>query len=657
MGTPPPPSPWPVLVALALALPVGSLLLRLLPPAPHEQRGVPASNLAVSVALGFAAMLCLFALVRPWGSLAIVPVVAAACAWVERRRLAALFAAREVGEGFLGALALGLLAWWACGADSWTSSAGLFFRSGFDVSDRAFYALVGRELAREPLWALQNPLFAGAPLAYSILPPAVPGFLHEYAATPLLDAALAHAPVLGCVLLGLTLNGLLLELGVNGRTERVVTALLVVLGGDLSWLFSADTVTGLHRTRHFLVFHSFSAETLYYNPWMFGLPLVFATLVVVRRWLEAPRRRTLILLALLGAFLWETKAFALIGLFLGLLAAAFVLRKTSLLLAALALGAGALPHAALIGFQSAGSSTLMLRPLRLVATSAGTWGVAWLAPALDPGARPAAWLALLAATVVFLAGAFGMRFFGLVWLRRAARRDAAWAVVAATIVASLLLSLLVVGSPVEIDGVQFMVLALALAWLPTGPALFALLPRFPLLVVLVIAAAVVSPGTYLLQKRFPTRLTPAGAVDRVPVVVEADVVRAALWLSQHSTSGQRLALPPWGGPGGWPLYVALLADKRLLAHSETLSVAAETAAARRAALGELYATRERSRADALLESLEAHWLLEDLRAPLPFSSGKLVARFRSGHVVLHEVVETHRAYHRGAASREDGIHE
>ena len=54
--------------------------------------------------------------------------------------------------------------------------------------------------------------------------------------------------------------------------SRALTPALCVLGGDLSFLFPARGTMGAERSAHFLAFCSFSAESLYYNPWMLALP-------------------------------------------------------------------------------------------------------------------------------------------------------------------------------------------------------------------------------------------------------------------------------------------------------------------------------------------------------------------------------------------------
>ena len=78
---------------------------------------------------------------------------------------------------------------------------------------------------------------------------------------------------------------------------------------------------------------------------------------------------------------------------------------------------------------------------------------------------------LVAATLLFVAGAFGVRLLGLVALVRSARSDATGlhAFVASTILAAVTASLVLRGHPFAIDGVQFLMFALYLSWLHAGP--------------------------------------------------------------------------------------------------------------------------------------------------------------------------------------------
>lgn len=609
-----------------------------------------ARDLSLALALGFTALLPLFwvestlgapVLVLPAVALSIIALRREWRHWLEVP-LGALFVAMP--------LALGLLAAWVDGGDVRWTAGGASVRMGFEVTDRAFYSLVAQEVQRDPLPPLQNPVFANASFAYSYFPALLGLLLHVYGGLDLLSVFQVHLPVVSFVFIGLAVDRLLLEWGIRSRLARVLTPLLCVLGGDLSFLFPAVGVTGGERSEHFIAFCSFASESLYYNPWMLTLPVVLATLVLAARWLREGGRGTLVVAALSLAALWQTKVFACLPLLLSALAAAALLRNRRLGALAVLACALVVPWAAAstIGVDREQPMPLRFEPLYPVGLSLSvhpSWAglTALCATGRSPLVRvPAA----LLATVLVLVGGLGVRVVGGVLLARRARGDAtglfAW--MGLTVVTGLCLGLLVVGNPVPIDGVQFFILPQLLLWTLTGPWLAGWLcaggARLAAAVVL-LAASFASPLGYVAKKAWPERFTSPGSIDRLRFALSPEAVTAARWLAGQRAGPNLVA--DWRGrpadPGGRaPLYLAAVAGKRLAAYAETFAVSEQTAGLRRRQVAELYTTADAARGEALLEELEADWVWDDAARPLRFASPRLVLRVRSGDVRIHEFI-------------------
>ena len=128
---------------------------------------------------------------------------------------------------------------------------------------------------------MENPLFAPVPIQYSLFPALAGHLVRAHTGADLVTAFLWQLPAIGVVFLGIGVAGLLAEWGV-GRGARTVTVALTALGGDLSFLTRTADLTGLERARHFFAFHSFAAEALLYNPWVWAVPVTLAALVVSR---------------------------------------------------------------------------------------------------------------------------------------------------------------------------------------------------------------------------------------------------------------------------------------------------------------------------------------------------------------------------------------
>ena len=642
--------PWGPLVALAvfvvvLAPPGYWVIQRLDGTAPH------ARDLALALGVGLATMLPLLWLERIAGAPVLV-LPATALAVVALRKHWRHWLSPGVGPFFvvLPALLGGLAAWVDAGDVRWVADAASV-RMGFEVTDRAFYSLVAQEILRDPIPPLQNPVFSGVTFAYSYFPALAGLLLHLYGGLDLLSVFQVHLPVVCFVFIGLAVDRLLLDWGVTSLLARALTPALCVLGGDLSFLFPARGVMGAERSAHFLAFCSFSAESLYYNPWMLALPLALVTLVLGARWLREGGRGRLLLAAWSLAALWQTKFFACVPLLLGVLAAAALLRRRRLLELGLLSAALVVPWAALsvIGGDPAAARPLLIDPLLPVAQSLAvhpSWArlAAWCGPDRAPLVR---WPAVAVATLLVTLGGLGVRVMGAAVLARRARSDPSgfWSWLGLTVVAALALGMLVVGDPLPLNGAQFLILPQLLLWTLTGPWLAGWLhaggARRIVATVLVVASCL-SPMGYVLRKTWPERFTSPATVDRYRFALPPESVAAAGWLARQPASRANLVADWRGGagdPGGRaPLYLAALANKRLAAYEETFAIAMGAAAERRRQVVEVYETADASRAEALLDSMRADWVWVDTRRPLRFASPRLPLRVRSGAVELHEFV-------------------
>jgi len=632
----------PVGIFVLLVAPVGYALLRRVTRAPQQQ-----SDLALALGVGFAALMPLV-LAEAWLRApvlvlpaAILSVFALRNEWrrlLEPRGLMALLAL-PVLLGSLAALV-------DCG-DMRTDPAGLSFRVGFDVSDRAFYAMVAEEMRRAPPPSAENPLFAGVPFPYSFFPAMAGLLLHRYGGASLLGTFLCHLPVAAFLFIGLAIECFLRETGVVSRPARILTTLLVVLGGDLAFLVPARNLTALDRTRDFLIFHSFSAECLYYNPWMFGLPLVLVWLTLARRRLRGGGTEWLLLTALVAGALWETKLFALVPLCLGAVIGGLLLRCSRLLGLALAAVAGALPWVLLtsVSGSSREGPPLVLLPFYPVRVALGSiFGPHLPISLARDGVSGAVLLGL--ATVPFLVGGLGVRLLGvprLVERCRSEDRDL-HVLIAVSLGLAACLGLLLVGNPVPTDGVQFLILLQLLAWLYAGPALAAQLARASLVGrstgCVLLAVALAGPGRYVALKLFAESFTAEGAMDRRFQLLSRDARDACAWLADPKRAEGRVIVPLAGDPedvGGLkPFYIGAVSGSRLVAVPGDFNLSSRLAEERRQSVLVFYETQSADEAERILETWGARWVWEQRGSPLRFRSTRLSRAFGSGEVTLYE---------------------
>jgi len=609
-----------------------------------------AADFGTALGVGYSVVLPLAAAERALGwHLLIVPAWLLSAWWLRRRWRA--IATGELLRALVLPAALVLLSLVANAGDIRFGPGTIAFRAGFDVSDRAFYGLVGQELLRALPPSLEHPLFSGVSFTYSFFPALLGVLLHAYAGAELLTTFMVYLPAVSFALIGITVDSLLREMGEASSWCRGLTALLLVLGGDLSFLVVTRNPTALERTGHFLSFHSFAAESLYYNTWALALPLVFVALTLASRWLREGRWGHLVLAGLVTGELWETKVFALLPLLGGLLAVSLVERRRRPLLLALVTAAFAIPWMTLTlltGGEGRGAPLRfsLLYPVRM--SLALVEGLQDLAGYAIPGAMPwpVRFAALGMATLVFLVGSFGARLIGLPRLVAASRaEEGLHRYVAASVGIAVLSSLVLVGNPVPTDAAQFLILAQCLAWLYAGPRLAKLFgdrrAAIRTLALFLVAGAVVNPVRYVIRKASPGMLTPVSAVyDRLFVQLSPDATSACKWLEEHAQPHERLLLPLSGDPGDIgglkPLYVALVSKRRLAAYSADFSIDPAVATARRGAAGVVFDTEDRSEGESALRALAVRWVWQEDMVPLRFHSSRLTRRFSSGSVTLYE---------------------
>lgn len=547
---------------------------------------------------------------------------------------------------FVLPLVLGALAAWVGFSDVRAApDGGMAFRVGFDVSDRTIYALVAEEIARALPPFVENPLFAGQRTAYSFFPSLLGLFMGRYGGGSFLDIYLVYMGAFAFVMLALVVDGLLAALGAS-RLARGLTTALVVLGGDLSWLFDTRNLTALERTSHFLVFHSFAAEALYYNPWMLGLPVLLGGLHLALLWLRDGNPRVLLLASLVLGCLWQTKIFAAAAVLAGAGTAALLVRNRRLAALATGIGLVVAPWVALSAVSGSGGRGVPLAfdPLLTVRYAVAT--IPGLQDLLGPAAGGrASYASLLALLPFFLVGAFGTRLAGLGRLLHHVRsREAFHVFVALAMAWAGLLGLLLVGRPVVTDGAQFLLVPLMLSWLYAGPSIAALLSKGIVARaagLALVGAALVNPGRYVILKVAPG-WTPANALDRRYLELPAPVVEACVWLRANSRPTDALLIGLRGDPGDFgglkSIYVAALAGRRLVAAASDLGVAPELGSARRAAVDEVYTATDAARAEAVLDGLGARFVWEETRRPLQVRPPRLVLRYSSADVRILELV-------------------
>jgi hypothetical protein len=609
-----------------------------------------AGDFGTALGVGYSVVLPLAMAERALGwPLLIVPAWVLSALWLRRRWRA--IATIELLRGLLLPAALVVLSLVANAGDIRLGPGTIAFRAGFDVSDRAFYGLVGEELLRAIPPGLEHPLFSGVSFAYSFFPALLGVLLDAYTGAGLLTTFMVYLPAVSFALIGITVDSLLREIGETSSRRRGLTVLLLVLGGDLSFLVVTRNTTALERTGHFLSFHSFAAESLYYNTWALALPLVFVALTLASRWLREGRRGLLVLAGLVTGELWETKVFALLPLLGGLVVVSIVERHRRALLLALVTATFAFPWMILTllsGGEGRGAplSFSLLYPVRMSLVLVD--GLHDLAGYVIPGAMPSPvrFAAFGIATLVFLVGSFGVRLIGLPPLVAACRAGAGvHRYIAASMCVAVLSSLVLIGNPVPTDAAQFLILAQCLAWLYAGPRLATLIgdrrAAIRIFALFLLAGAVVNPARYVVRKASPGLLTPPSAVyDRLFVQLSPDATSACKWLEEHAQPHERLLLPLTGDPGDIgglkPLYVALVSRRRLAAYSADFSIDPAVAAARRRAAHVVFDTEDGIEGESALRALAVRWVWQEDVAPLRFRSSRLTRRFSSGSVTLYE---------------------
>lgn len=618
---------------LLLGAPVGFAVLKVCGRRPR------ASDLGLALGLGYAVLPALLLgelhIRRPW---LVLPAVVLGVV-VVGREWADLKWSRSDGVDAGVALLLAGFASYVNGLDVVSTAGDISFRAGWDVSDRAFYAAVARAVARMPPPTTENPLFAGVPLQGHYYPSLLALLLEQYAGIDLIRGVLVGLPVLGLFWLGLVTPPLMREAFGEARWRvAALTILLIVLGGDLSWLLPATNPTLLERTRHFFVFHSWSAQTLLISQWGLGVPLALALLLSTRRSLDSVHGLSLAPVSLLAGALFETRVFAVGPLIAGVLVAAAVRRDRRALLTVAAMIAGCLPWLALtLVMPARGYAPFHIFPLAAVRKLLVT------VPAFEPvivqaHANSSVWgLVLGVGTLLLLFGGFGLRLAGLARLVRLALDDPFHLAMASSMAVAVAAGLLLIGDPLPADGMQFLIWSQLVSWPYAAQAL--VLAVRPFLVAAAVAISCVAPSYYVAVKAFPERLTTIGALDRERDHVDAGALAACRWLERSAAPGDRLIVPldaALDPRGTRTLQLALLSDVSIVAAAAPFSVSNLDRAERQRIATALYQTDDRGSAEAILERWRVRWVWEDAAARLRFDSARLRVAFSSAEVRLRE---------------------
>jgi hypothetical protein len=609
-------------VFFTLTIPPGLLTLRLL--------GIVASPLArLSMAIGLGSAVVLSVLVveltlgHHW---LILPLTVGSLVALRSGPLVATV--RALAPELTASILLGALALFANAGDVVRDPDKLSVKVGFDISDRAFYGRVAQELERAPIWAVENPAFSPLPLQYSYLPSLAGVLLHRYASVDALTAFGTCLPAIGLTFTGIAAAALAQAFGSATSLARLLTMVLVVLGGGMSFLVPQINDSWLERTRHFFVFYSFSGESLFYNPWMLGLPLAFVTLLGLSLLLNGSAGAMVVPTAILLSSLFEAKVFAFISLWLAVTALG-LFSFDRRLLAVAALSLLLVTPAVILVAMSGGAregAPLVFDPFAFVTEALSS----------NPSLQClAATLGVPIAGAVVLSGGLGFRLLGVPRLSGSMRgsEGGAGRIAALAILLSIGLALTFAGQPNRFDGVQFMLLPLSLMWIFVGPALGAMLGRSGLsrlVAVSIVGLSVLEPIRYLARKAEPEVFTSKDAIDRRRFELSGSTLEACQWLVEHSRTTDRLILPLSDDPedrGGLkPVYVGLLSARRLVAEAAPFSVSASLARDRQAAVRRFYDTEDPAEAESILKRLRVAWVWENASRPLRFESAKLIPR-------------------------------
>jgi branched-subunit amino acid transport protein AzlD len=620
-------------IFFGLALPPGFLLVRL-----SGVEAAPLPRLALAAGAGIPILMTTVALELLMGGPWIALPIALVSIVVLRPGAAFVASLRVVAMDLAAGCVLAMIAFMANFGDVTMRDGELSVRPGFDVSDRAIYGTVAQELERAPLWALENPGFAPLPLQYSYLPSLAGVLLRRYAGADALTAFGLVLPSICMIFTAVAAAALAASVGATSAIARAISILLLTLGGDLSFLVPGINQTWLERARPFFVFFSFGSESLFYNPWMLGLPLSLVALLSILNLQRVPFSRSAVVIpALVVAALFQTKVFAFIAIWTALSICALAWRDVKLGLAAVASLLLASPGMLLVlgsGAARDGTSPLGFEPLAFVLDAI------MLNPSLTAVAIS---LGVPVAAVIVILGGLGFRLLGVRPLLSAARDPSARGprFLLVTALISMVGAFTTVGRPIRLDGIQFMTVAFAILSVYAAPPLAAAFrgsaPR-RLVAVLVLIAATFAPVRYLLAKGAPETFTSPTARDRDRFTLPAPMVTAAEWLRRYSPRTVRLVMPltpdALDRGGLRPTYVSVLSARRLVALPVALSVSAALAAERQSKVLRLYETQDPMEAETLLTDLGATWIWENADHPLRFSSTRVVPRAEFGTVRL-----------------------
>jgi hypothetical protein len=392
----------------------------------------------------------------------------------------------------------------------------------YDSVDLSYYAAITSELThRVPPLA---PFYSGHALNYSWYPQLLLAMVHRFG-----DAAILRLYFQLAWPMFLTIAavcGFVFVSEIAGPTTACLAMLLILLGGDFSWIvawfFRPDTYLWdwLLWPTNFL---APTMEVLHFSTWTPSLPVMFVGLFALARQLRQRDWRAGIVAALSFAWLVEFKPFAFAILVGGAVAAALVgrvgaaARRQLMTTAALSVLAAAPYLYQIASLYAESRSHLAIDGFLLPRTMAeklnATAAIDRIANLAGAGLLHTALFAIVA-TAIFFAGGLGMRWIGVPRILRAAWSGASpdpsrerfdgsaiGVVLAWMVLAGAGLPFVLVTQPYH-DTLQFYQTALYLMWIFAAACLVSVRGRRRIAAIAVTFALALPPSTHFLHDKW-----------------------------------------------------------------------------------------------------------------------------------------------------------
>jgi hypothetical protein len=410
------------------------------------------------------------------------------------------------------------------------SPGGIVLYGEYDTADMTYYAGEASEASHTiPPMAFY---YAGHKLNAAYFPHLVFAMIHRFAAVPVLTIYFRYAWPTFLVLSSLV--GFVLVRSLASRAVAILAVALIVAGSDFSylaawWLPDAANSGAWDYILWPTNFLSPSMQILYFNTWGLSFPLFLTVLYAIVRGLQTRERGWIVLSALLLAVLFEFKPFAYVVL-MAALAGATLFSGRDRLARQHFIGTAALGVALTIPFLIAAftldpedrRTRLVVEFFPLVKRMLIKLGLDDTWPAAVRGFVPSPALqtpvALLIATVAFLAIGVGVRWVGAPGVWRAIRRrpvgepaDAAsWSLLGWSVVAGMAIPFVIATDP-YVDTLNFYVTGLYVMWIFAARALVTFArthARLGAIAAAVAVALTLPSSVHYLERRWTDRQRP-----------------------------------------------------------------------------------------------------------------------------------------------------